>query len=1100
MKHESKNRRKHRRAISLLLCTSLLFSQAGFASYGDEITEIVEEDPLEHVHTEDCYTGNLICGYDQITVATGSDAGHVHTDDCYELSCGYEQFEDEEELENDLPDDESDDLLEDVLPEDEIVSDDLLNDDLLENDLTEDKLNPDNLTETIAEKETQTKIEKSILITEFKELDEDVQYRNVETWTGVDELNLPESLEAMASFSDEEPEPVVINGITWELDGDNGELAGGEGEINGSFTFTAVLPGHYLIDSGVEAPEIYVQVGSRQVFDISDYDANDISAFLKLLEDFPVLEEGIDKNDPITWIGSGSRGIVEWAPGYPHFLKALNIDRKGLEGQLDVRAFKHLQYLRCSDNHLTEIIVDNDCIDIISCSGNNISALNLSDQAYQSLKTLTCNHNLLERLDVSKSTSLRELNCSNNYLTSLSVNSGINELNCSFNELTALDVNNCSYLKKLSCNDNKLETLTLVSSRFPNALKILKCDKNKLTSLDLTKLTNLGTFTCEGNPLSSLTLPNEITITNAPVDNGISKITDIGNASSQCSITLKAEPNNNYKFSAWNCSALSNQDKTSNPITFTPTSATEISAVFVEDNPLQDVKNKIEGHTSYTATQSEVNTQDAVKTWLSEQINAIEGMDDTGITITADSIIINSFTSAIAGNADNANGINGSFSFTVTLTYNGTTDATKKIDGVITAAAYSNQTNTELVAAAKSIIEGTAYSVSQADANTQTDVKTWLVQTINSLPGYSDTGIAITADNIDISSFNAATAGDEDNHNGSNGTFTFQVTLQKGAAQDATAAITGTIAAQQYVPSENPDDNKPDDNKPDNKPDDNKPDNNKPDDNKPDDNKPDDNKPDNNKPDNNKPDNNKPIPDNSGSSTDNSYYDSDDSDSDSYYDTPSLTAESTPVTAEIIVGQPDNYGNTVITAGQIKDALNAARREARQKKTLNSGVSVTVRFPEGITQASIDPDGLSHLSASDVASVCFDYKGVSFTFYQDTITAMNGLAADSIIFAAKPVSGLTGESLTAISTYPVYELSAAYMKNGVLMPLTTVGSVNAAIAYTPGASEDINALYAVSVDSSGNVHRIPDSKYNPANSAVCFTVNNFSTIGISSIK
>lgn len=60
MKHQSKNSRKHYRAMSLLLCTSLLFSQTGFASYGDEAAGIEEEDPLEHVHTKDCYTGDLI--------------------------------------------------------------------------------------------------------------------------------------------------------------------------------------------------------------------------------------------------------------------------------------------------------------------------------------------------------------------------------------------------------------------------------------------------------------------------------------------------------------------------------------------------------------------------------------------------------------------------------------------------------------------------------------------------------------------------------------------------------------------------------------------------------------------------------------------------------------------------------------------------------------------------------------------------------------------------------------------------------------------------------------------------------------------------------
>ena len=767
------------------------------------------------------------------------------------------------------------------------------------------------------------------------------------------------------------------------------------------------------------------------------------------------------------------------------------------------------------------------------------------------------------------------------------------------------------YIKNLNCSNNKLSELT---TRLYVDLYTLDCSNNKLSALDVSRITGLKTLNCSNNEINRLSLPNGCTITHTSSENGTSQITRARKFDNDWSVYLTAVPNDNYLLSYWNCDALSEQQKVSNPLTFTLTSNTAISPVFAENNVLQNAKTLIENHT-YTVNQSTANTQDTAKTWLAGQINGIAGMSDTGITITSDNINISSFTPAISGNADNANGTNGSFTFTVTLTNNGSTETTKSINGVITATAFSGQTNAQIVAAAKSAvesgnylidqatsntqdgiigvlvntinsltalsssgisvaagditvtsftaakngdadtpdgvdgsfsftvslkkgessvttnsisgtitaadfagqtnaqviaaakaaIEGGNYLVDQADANTQDEIKGILINKINSLAALSSSGISVADSDITVAGFTAAKNGDADTPAGVNGSFSFTVSLKKGTAQTVTANITGTITAKQYVPSETPDDNKPDDNKPDDKPD-----NNKPEDNNPDDGKPDDNKPDNNKPDSNKPDNSNPTPDNSGSNgssgnngslNNNNSYNSDDSDSNGYYyDTPSLTAESTPVTAEIIVGQPDNTGNITITAIQIKDALNAARREARQKKTLSSGVTVTVRLPEGITQASIDSDGLNHLSAADVTSVCFDYKGVSFTLYQDTLTAMNGLAADSVIFAVKPISGLTGEALTAINTHPVYELSAAYRKNGIPMPLTTVGSINVAIAYTPSASEDISALHTVSVDGLGNAHRIPDSKYNPANSAVCFTINNLSTFGISNLK
>ncbi|WP_180994798.1 hypothetical protein [Clostridium sp. chh4-2] len=1091
--------------------------------------------------------------------------------------------------------------------DDTVPDDNLLSDDLLENDLIDNKSGNDSLTESIVDKETPLQTKNVILITEFMELDEDVQYRNVETWTGMEALNLPDKLEAMASFSDEEPEQIVINGISWKLSDDNGELDGGEEEINGSFTFTAVLPEHYSIVSGGDAPEIYVQVGNaeRQLFAVSDYYENDLTAFRALLNAHPSLQEGLKPDDPSTWAGTtGYNGIVKWDFSGKR-IDSLDLNKKQLNGTLDISGFDYLSSLDCSNNNLTNLTVDCARLNTISCSNNSLTDLSISG-TYGLLKRLYCSSNQLTSLNMAGYNQLEYLNCSKNKLTSLTLNSALTELDCSENDLSTLSLN--AKMKNLYCSSNNLTVLNTSALN----LTRLNCSDNNLSELNLTNSTSLITLDCSNNNISRLTMPNKITVTLNSSENGTSQITRAGESNSQWIVFFKADPNENYKLSYWNCSGstLTEQEKISNPLFFAPASNTTISAVFTEDHTFQDAKDKIESQAPYTVSQSSANTQDTVKTWLAGQINGIAGMSDTGITVTSDNINISSFTPAMSGNADNANGTNGSFTFTVTLTNNGSTETTKSINGVITATAFSGQTNAQIVAAAKSAvesgnylidqatsntqdgiigilvnkinsltalsssgisvaagditvtnftaakngdadtpdgvdgsfsftvslkkgessvttnrisgtitaadfagqtnaqviaaakaaIEGGNYLVDQADANTQDEIKGILINKINSLAALSSSGILVADSDITFAGFTAAKNGDADTPAGVNGSFSFTVSLKKGTAQTVTANITGTITAKQYVPSETPDDNKPD----------NKPDNNKPEDNNPDDGKPDDNKPDTNKPDTNKPDNSNPTPDNSGSngssgnngsSNNNNSYNSDDSDSNGYYyDTPSLTAESTPVTAEIIVGQPDNTGNITITAIQIKDALNAARREARQKKTLSSGVTVTVRLPEGITQASIDSDGLNHLSAADVTSVCFDYKGVSFTLYQDTLTAMSGLAADSVVFAVKPISGLTGKALTAINTHPVYELSAAYKKNGIPMPLTTVGSINVAIAYTPSASEDISALHTVSVDGLGNAHRIPDSKYNPANSAVCFTINNFSTFGISNLK
>jgi anti-sigma28 factor (negative regulator of flagellin synthesis) len=106
----------------------------------------------------------------------------------------------------------------------------------------------------------------------------------------------------------------------------------------------------------------------------------------------------------------------------------------------------------------------------------------------------------------------------------------------------------------------------------------------------------------------------------------------------------------------------------------------------------------------------------------------------------------------------------------------------------------------EAVAAAKAAIEGATYTVAQATANTSASVRDWLVTQISGLPGMSGTGITVAATHITVSPFSAAATGTAGNPSGTNGSFTFTVSLAKGASNTSTAARTGTITATPYTP------------------------------------------------------------------------------------------------------------------------------------------------------------------------------------------------------------------------------------------------------------------------------------------------------------
>ena len=122
---------------------------------------------------------------------------------------------------------------------------------------------------------------------------------------------------------------------------------------------------------------------------------------------------------------------------------------------------------------------------------------------FTSITELKCSGNQLTSLDVSKNTALTDLACHNNQLTSLDVsnNMALISLECDHNRLTSLDLSNNTALTKLWCFDSQLTSLDLSKN---TALVELYCENNQLTSLDLSNNTALTYLYCENNQLTSL--------------------------------------------------------------------------------------------------------------------------------------------------------------------------------------------------------------------------------------------------------------------------------------------------------------------------------------------------------------------------------------------------------------------------------------------------------------------------------------------------------------------------------------------------------------------------------------------------------------------
>jgi glucuronoarabinoxylan endo-1,4-beta-xylanase len=111
--------------------------------------------------------------------------------------------------------------------------------------------------------------------------------------------------------------------------------------------------------------------------------------------------------------------------------------------------------------------------------------------------------------------------------------------------------------------------------------------------------------------------------------------------------------------------------------------------------------------------------------------------------------------------------------------------------GVTVVATFRNLSQ-EAVDAAKALIEGVSnWTVNQSVANTESDIKTWLATYINDLNGMSATGVTVQASNISTSTFTAANAGTD-------GSFSFTVSLSNDGGSAVTASLSGTITAVPY--------------------------------------------------------------------------------------------------------------------------------------------------------------------------------------------------------------------------------------------------------------------------------------------------------------
>lgn len=143
------------------------------------------------------------------------------------------------------------------------------------------------------------------------------------------------------------------------------------------------------------------------------------------------------KNLDVQWRCGCLAGFYPWA----------GVELSSIKG---IEYFENLEVLNCSGHNITELNLSNNTklVDI-NCSGNLLTTLNLSNQ--EKLVTLSCSGTTLTNLDISSCSELECLRCSHTKLSEIDLSNkrSLKDLEIGFCLLQRLDVSQNKELEQL---------------------------------------------------------------------------------------------------------------------------------------------------------------------------------------------------------------------------------------------------------------------------------------------------------------------------------------------------------------------------------------------------------------------------------------------------------------------------------------------------------------------------------------------------------------------------------------------------------------------------------------------------------------------------
>jgi len=193
------------------------------------------------------------------------------------------------------------------------------------------------------------------------------------------------------------------------------------------------------------------------------------------------------------------------------FTSNLNLYSKNISDLTGIEAFTNITYMSCDYNQLTGSLdfSSNTSLTNLYCGNNQLTSINVSNNT--NLIYFEVHENNLTSIDVSNSPNLEWLNVEKNQLTGLNVdnNTALKTLYAQDNDIVNLNLSNNTLLQSLMVNKNQLTTLNLSSN---TGLEYLRCEENELTSLNVSNLPNLDVVYCNANQITNLNVDNSMAL------------------------------------------------------------------------------------------------------------------------------------------------------------------------------------------------------------------------------------------------------------------------------------------------------------------------------------------------------------------------------------------------------------------------------------------------------------------------------------------------------------------------------------------------------------------------------------------------------------